>query len=432
VARIIIQKVIPYYAIIGYPRLVRLNPNVPWKTRGNGALCLQVAKSPKQCELKIGEINENDVHSASTMVSDLNTNEQQHLMGIVRDALETYARFDDENTNPGYVLFSKRPDNEFYWKAVTRVVTLEEAMKILEMHHAFFQGYKNSRGLIGATAAVCWEPQERTFELIAYRPQQRWGLKRQVDPKSVQQMDACYPSTFDNYDRRNHHNRIVPNSPCPILYGIRGDTPNDLREASALVKSEPFESWIIFETNQGTDDHLQRKTIAEINPYESVTTKGTVVNHPLTIHGGHVLFRIQDDTGEIDCAAYEPTKEFRRIIRGLSVGDIVDVHGGIREHPLTINLEKLQVIQLQPLKEKAENPVCPGCGKHMKSKGTNQGYKCIKCGTRSNHPRVHQKQRMLSEGFYEVPVCARRHLSKPLKRMKLDHKKAANGIVNIP
>ena len=26
---------------IDYPNLVRLNPNVPWKTRGNGALCLR-------------------------------------------------------------------------------------------------------------------------------------------------------------------------------------------------------------------------------------------------------------------------------------------------------------------------------------------------------------------------------------------------------
>ncbi len=26
---------------IDFPNLVRLNPNVPWKTRGNGALCLR-------------------------------------------------------------------------------------------------------------------------------------------------------------------------------------------------------------------------------------------------------------------------------------------------------------------------------------------------------------------------------------------------------
>src|ERR671929_649872 len=27
---------------LDYPLLVRLNPNVPWKTRGNGAVCLRV------------------------------------------------------------------------------------------------------------------------------------------------------------------------------------------------------------------------------------------------------------------------------------------------------------------------------------------------------------------------------------------------------
>ncbi|MEK6851015.1 MAG: DNA-binding protein, partial [Candidatus Thermoplasmatota archaeon] len=30
--------------LLGYPRLVRLNPNVPWKTRGNGAICLRLGR----------------------------------------------------------------------------------------------------------------------------------------------------------------------------------------------------------------------------------------------------------------------------------------------------------------------------------------------------------------------------------------------------
>ena len=30
---------------IDYPGLIRLNPNVPWKTRGNGALCLRFTYS---------------------------------------------------------------------------------------------------------------------------------------------------------------------------------------------------------------------------------------------------------------------------------------------------------------------------------------------------------------------------------------------------
>ena len=27
---------------VGLPRLIRLNPNIPYKTRGNGALCFEV------------------------------------------------------------------------------------------------------------------------------------------------------------------------------------------------------------------------------------------------------------------------------------------------------------------------------------------------------------------------------------------------------
>jgi tRNA(Ile2)-agmatinylcytidine synthase len=34
---------------LDYPLLIRLNPNVPWKTRGNGAVCLRVkAKNHEQ------------------------------------------------------------------------------------------------------------------------------------------------------------------------------------------------------------------------------------------------------------------------------------------------------------------------------------------------------------------------------------------------
>ena len=30
--------------LIGFPRLVRLNPAIPWKTRGNGALVMRFGK----------------------------------------------------------------------------------------------------------------------------------------------------------------------------------------------------------------------------------------------------------------------------------------------------------------------------------------------------------------------------------------------------
>ena len=201
------------------------------------------------------------------------------------------------------------------------------------------------------------------------------------------------------------------------MYGIRGDDVKDLMRAYSLVKSEKPFSWLIFETNQGTDDHLEKKTINKIHPYQSVIVEGIVVKAPYTLKGGHVIFSIKDSTGEIDCDAYEPTKHFRELIRKLSLGDKVEVYGGIREKPLTINLEKINIKYLKKRIEKVENPICPKCNKHMKSKGTNQGYKCKKCGTKSNKPIIRQIQRTIKTGLYEVPVCARRHLSKPLKRM---------------
>jgi len=46
-----------------YPNLIRLNPNVPWKTRGNGALCLrfkcQEKNAPKIKEIVMDTIEAN-------------------------------------------------------------------------------------------------------------------------------------------------------------------------------------------------------------------------------------------------------------------------------------------------------------------------------------------------------------------------------------
>jgi tRNA(Ile2)-agmatinylcytidine synthase len=417
VARTIIQQIKESYEIIGYPRLVRLNPNIPWKTRGNGALCIHVGRQGGKVKRKIGEINGQVVFCSLTFTKELSENEQKQLYYIVKNIVEDQAQFEDENTNPGFVLLSQKPLVSVYQNAVTSILPLDEIRALLKQLGASYEGYKNNRGLIGATAAVAWEPLDRTFELIAYRPRERWGTKRQVDAASVQFMHHDCTSTFDSYDDRNHHNRIVPNSPCPILYGIRGDDVDELLIASSEVKSEPLDSWMYFETNQGTDDHLQRKHVREIRPFESVITEGFVVENPRTLPGGHVLFTLKDTTGSIPCAAYEPTKEFRSVIRQLRVGDIVEVYGGVREQPLTINLEKIEVKHLTTILMKTENPICPTCGKHMKSRGTEQGYRCIKCGTSSTQPYIEEQQRMLHAGFYEVPVCARRHLSKPLKRM---------------
>ena len=412
----IIKKLIDEnYNIIGLPRLVRLNPNIPWKTRGNGAISIQIGKGVGS-KIKIGEINNENIFCYKKSMGDYN---DSIIKKIVEKSVDNYARLDDENTNSGFVLLRKQPPFKIYKKTVKEITNLKEVIKILNESKAFYKGYKNKRGLIGATAAVSWIPKkDKTYELITYRKKEKWGKKRFVDDNSTKKMDKTFKSTFDNFDYENKHNRLVPNSPCPVLYGIRGENHKDLFKAKSLIKSEEVVSWIVFETNQATDDHLFKSKINQIKAYQSVITKGIVCLSPFTIKGGHVFLKIKDSFGVIDCAAYEPTKQFRNIVRKLSIGDVIEVYGGVKEKPLTINLEKINVKKLKTQYKKIGNPVCPNCGKHMKSKGKNQEYKCIKCSTKSKKLLFKKINREISLGFYEVPVCARRHISKPLKRIK--------------
>ncbi len=283
--------------------------------------------------------------------------------------------------------------------------------------------FKLGRGIIGALAAI-GNTLERdwTFELIAYRAPENRGTPRKVGAASVVEMDSkTHPSTFDNLDPTTGEIRITPHTPCPILYGIRGESPEAVKKAHKLVKtSEPIERVMVYKTNQGTDEHLRRAKIAGARPYWSVIVDGSVCQAPRAIMGGHVIFRIRDKTGEIDCAAYEPTRQFREVVKKLIVGDRVRVYGGIKEKPelpLTINLEKLAVLKLAPLLRK-ENPRCSKCGKRMKSEGKGKGYSCKKCKIKApaSSAKMVKVKREIERGKFEVPPRARRHLARPLAR----------------
>jgi len=394
-----------------------LNPNIPWKTRGNGAISIQVGRGIGKKQ-KIGKLNEKTLFSYPKKAKDYTSSDCKIIKKIVTNILEKNAKIEDNKTNPGFVITSRKPKKENYTKAVQKIVKIHEIEEVLKELKAEYKGYKNRRGLIGATSGIAWcESQDKSYEIITYRKENKWGTKRFVEDESAIHMDKQSKTTFDNYDYENKHNRLVPSSPCPVLFGIRGDNFEELKKAMSMIISEPIHGWLIFKTNQGTDDHIQRKKISEIQPYNSVLVKGEISQNPKNIRGGHVFFQLKDETGSIDCAAYEPTKEFRRIIRELVVGDIVEVYGGVRKKPLTVNLEKINIKNLVEIIEKTENPICPKCKKHMKSKGKNQGFKCKICGKTSDKATLKKKKRKIKTGLYEVPICARRHLSKPLKRL---------------
>ena len=414
--RAILKLIEMQYDIISYPRLVRLNPNIPWKTRGNGSVVIHFGVGTGE-KVQIGEFNEEPIYAYK---KHRKTKIDKSILNEIAKELEKYFILKDENTNPGIVLVQEKLPEWLYWRAVREIVSREDVESILSSHGAEYKMYKNGRGIIGASAGIAWRARRKTYEILTYLPEENFKHGRFVSEKSVVTMDRTFRSTFDNYDYENHYMAIMPSSNTPVLYGIRGTDIDDLEGARQMIRSSRYAGFLIYKTNQGSDDHIKRKKIAEVHGYESVLLHGYVLEDPVRIKGGHVIFKLHDRSGSIFVAAYEPTKNFRKIISKLRKGDEIEVYGGVRKEPLTVNLEKIQIISTSKVLEKISNPTCPECGRKMESIGNGKGYRCRKCGMRL--PEDAARYRVIEReinGFYEVPVIARRHLARPLKLMDI-------------
>ena len=401
------------YDLIGLPRLVRLNPNIPWKTRGNAAICLPLGKASGQGR-PCGSLRDGDVKCYSRGAPI----DPDEAVARAAKVLERVAKFDCEQTNPGIVATNKKLPQRLYWRTVREIVSLGEVERLLRGNGASLRKYKKGRGLIGAAAAVSWRPRDRTWEVIAYRSPRRFGTARRIEPKSVIFMDKATKATFNNYDYENDHVAIAPGSPCPILFGIRGDSAKELLRARNMIKGEVPDKWLMFMTNQGTEDHLVSRRISELEPMMSVRVRVHVVARPNTIVGGHVFVRVSDGD-EIDAAFYEPSRSLRDDARSLLPGDELTLCGSVRESPRSLNVEKMQIRSIVKDVQKTHNPICRDCGKSMGSMGMNQGFRCKKCGAKvgSGAAAWSVIPRTLKPGWYEPPVASRRHLHKPLRRM---------------
>lgn len=393
-AAVLIEKLSAFGNIEGYPLLVRLNPNIIYKTRGNAALAIPI-------ELKRSE-------------------DAEIVRKMVIDIVQEMAVFSAENTNPGVVFIEEASEDMkkdlaiFSLRAVQDVLEICEAEELLGRYGISNKGFKNGRGLIGALAAAgfCLTGlPDITYEFIAYREKKRWGTPRMIDKDSVWTA-AEQPDTWDTVDKENRRIVFAPHSPDPILFGIRGKSEIAVRWAFSFIKSEPVERYVVYMTNQNTDMHLLTAKISEVLDLRSYILEGTVSKPPKTIVGGHVIFEMEDGFASIECAAFEPTKGFRSIIRELRAGDDVTVYGSVKDG--TLNLEKLKIRGLN--RNELRNPLC--CGKRMKSMGHGQEFRCEKCGAKTKEQVIESINRNISTGFYEVPPSARRHLSKPLVRFQ--------------
>jgi len=377
-----------------YPRLIRLNPNIPYKTRGNGAVAIEVNGEPNEIK--------------------------ETVLNLVKER----AHIREKKTNPGVAFVknlnskNKKSLNEFYQRAVSELVTIEEAEEVASKTGAEICKFNNGRGIIGALAAIGASLDDMTYELLVYREKENCGTPKKIDKGSVFSMnEKFYSEVFNSVDPETNQILITPHGYDPVFCGIRGESPEIVLEAwNAIKPLEEIELTQIFETNQATDAHLREKRTSELKHYDCAILEGTVASNPRTIEGGHVLFSIAASTGDIDCAAYEPTGGFRETTRKLLTGDRIRAYGGIGKYPNTLNLEKIEILKLIRAHEK-ESPAC--CGRRMTSAGKGKGFKCRKCGKRKdeNSAVAREIPRHLTKGFYEAPPRATRHLSKPIIRM---------------
>jgi tRNA(Ile2)-agmatinylcytidine synthase len=374
--------------------LVRLNPAVEHKTRGNAALAVHCDLPPAEARTRLDDA----LDRAET--ADPRTNPGGVVVGAA-----------PETVPPGFQRVARRGVQEYVDPEAVRALLADSDASTVERG--------NGRGLVGATAAAgAWAAfSEWTYECIFYRERERWGTDREVEFDSIRAAaDEAYPEVWDTVDREERTAVCVPRTPCPILHGIRGDDSEAVRRVADAIESEPVARRQTFLTNQGTDAHLREATIADLRESRSYRTTGTVASAPETREGGHVFFALEGENSSVQCAAFEPTKRFREWVRALWPGDRITACGEVSDG--TLKLEKFA------LRERVETelvvPECPDCGRSMESAGANAGYRCRDCKTSADGKVECRLARDIEEGWYEVPPVARRHIAKPLVRGGFD------------
>jgi tRNA(Ile2)-agmatinylcytidine synthase len=396
--------------LIGEPRLVRLNPNVPWKTRGNAALAARfgVGRGRRR---RVGEVGDLPVWSFDR-AAPLAPRERSRWIDRAWARVLRSSR-EDPGTDPVLVASERSLGADLYWNAVREVVDPEVVLARLERDGATVRMRGDPRGAVGAAAAIGWPGIRRTWELITYRTPGRLGSQREVNARSVRAAETRHPDLFLCDDPRTRRLLVAPHTPCPILFGLRGTRPEAPLAARREVRSEPVDRWVLFRTNQGTGDHLTPRRATELSDYLSAVVTGSVAGPPEVARGGHVRFEIIDRAqAPLTCVAFEPTKTLPAVARSLRPGDELRVWGS-HGRERTLRLEGIEILRLAPRTGARRPPRCPTCGISASSLGRARGYRCSRC-RRSWPPEAAVLPSASPEfprGVYHPTPSARRHLA---------------------
>ncbi|MDE1852290.1 MAG: DUF1743 domain-containing protein [Thaumarchaeota archaeon] len=349
----------PEIQVLAYPRLVRLNPNIPFKTRGNAAVCMQI-EAPD-----------------SALAFERITAKVEELSDVEGGANSGMVLLEDPSLSSGF--------ERLYFDALTGVVSPHRVRRLLEEMGARSFELGNGMGLVGAAASLGFDERfDHTYELIAYRRKEFWGTRRLVDSSSVKAMDAdMFPHTFNNYDYQKRKVLVAPHGPDPVFAGVRGDAPEKVVSAfGKLGFEEPLEGHLVYVTNQHTDAHLRRRL--DWKAYSSGWVD-CVLKDIKVGEGGHVYLAMDEGGVEHIAAAYEPTGDLRRTVKLLKPGDRVRAYGGVRRattlHPKILNLEKVDVVSTKGTLEEGTYISSPRANRHLTKPLIRYGREtCTKAG----------------------------------------------------
>ena len=355
-------------------RLVRLWPFAVQRTRGNAAVAV--------------ELNTDDERGLLTFLDEYWKDVIQPLYGVIETSEHSSRK--QYPSDPGMVWFSESiDDSNFYRRGLRKEISIDELPKADRSWGGL--------GRIGATLAIYWPAVSKTYEAIAWRMADATG-PRTLDEKATQFVDEL-EGTFLCRDDRLRSSLLAPRGNSPVLFGIRTWQRDDAEYAAQILIDAPMtegiSGWMVFETNQATNDHLDE-------PIECI------IEEIHTIKGGHTIIKSDSD----QFVAFQESGQIALLCQKLQPGDVIECLG-LRAPDQSIHIEFLCVKTLQPLRHR---PLCPVCNKSMTSMGTNQGIRCKKCGRISDDTWEEIERELPQNAWIQPPPSSRRHLAKPLNK----------------
>jgi tRNA(Ile2)-agmatinylcytidine synthase len=390
-----------------YPRLVRLNPNIPFKTRGNAAICIEFEASTTELRDKAFEVAQRLLEEEADVANGANS----ALVMVSLDSDEELAFF-----------------RKVYRSAINGVVNYKRIIGAVSEMGVRHRLLGNGMGIVGAAASLGFScaDEDHTYELISYRKPENCGRRRNVNPQSVKTMETMtFPHTFNSFDHESGRVLISPTGPDPVLTGVRGDSPQAVHDAYQRIRTgeEPL-GHVIYATNQCTDAHLKERMVNPLKAFSAGWEEGEIVS-ARPYQGGHLMIQLRrDDSSTVSCMVYEPSGDLMRVARLLVPGDSLKVSGGVRrassKNPAVVNVEKIEVLSVSRRVIRG-NPECAVCGSTMKSEGRAKGFQCKKCGhksaaTPSRRISARADVARIRRGIYLPSPRAQRHLTKQLIR----------------